>query len=282
MEVIRRISRISACSRALKERGCAIGFVPTMGCLHEGHLSLIRQVKKDCDAVVISIFVNPTQFAPEGEDYKRYPRDIDKDCLLAFNAGVDFIFAPLTGEVYPDGYQTSINVEKLSFPLCGISRPGHFRGVATIVAKLFNIISPDIAYFGAKDAQQALIVKRMVADLNMEVEIKVLPTVRTADGLAVSSRNSYLTKEERKSAVVLYKSLLKARHLINSGERNSKQILKIMEEIVRKEPRVKIDYISLVDGETLRERKEISGKILIALAVWIGDTRLIDNISIEV
>ncbi len=166
--------------------------------------------------------------------------------------------------------------------MCGISRPGHFRGVATIVAKLFNIISPDIAYFGAKDAQQALIVKRMVADLNMEVEIKVLPTVRTADGLAVSSRNSYLTKEERKSAVVLYKSLLKARHLINSGERNSKQILKIMEEIVRKEPRVKIDYISLVDGETLRERKEISGKILIALAVWIGDTRLIDNISIEV
>jgi pantoate--beta-alanine ligase len=253
-----------------------------MGCLHEGHISLIRQARKDCDATIISIFVNPTQFAPEGEDYERYPRDIDRDCLLTFNAGVDFVFTPLADEMYPDGYQTSINVEKLSLPLCGISRPGHFRGVATIVAKLFNIIRPDIAYFGAKDAQQALIVKRMVADLNMEVEIKVLPTVRTADGLAVSSRNNYLTKEERKSATILYKSLLKARHLINSGERNSEQILKIMEEMIRKEPRVKIDYISLVDGETLREKKEITGKILIALAVWIGNTRLIDNISIEV
>lgn len=281
MEVIRRISRASACSRALKERGCAIGFVPTMGCLHEGHLSLIRQAKKDCDAVIISIFVNPAQFAP-GEDYERYPRDIDRDCLLAFRLGVDFIFTPLADEMYPDGYQTSVSVEKLSLPLCGISRPGHFRGVATVVAKLFNIIMPDIAYFGAKDAQQALVIKKMAADLNMGVETKVLPTVRDDDGLAISSRNNYLTKEERDSAVVLYKSLLKARRLIDSGERDSSRVLKMMKEMVAKAPRARIDYVSLVDGETLTEKKEIAGKILIALAVWIGNVRLIDNISIRV
>jgi pantoate--beta-alanine ligase len=252
-----------------------------MGYLHEGHLSLIRQARQDCDAVIISIFVNPTQFAC-GEDYERYPRDVDRDCLLAFGAGVDFIFAPLTDEMYPGGYQTFISVEKLSLPLCGVCRPGHFRGVATIVAKLFNIIRPDISYFGAKDAQQTLVVKKMVADLNMEVEIKVLPTVRTADGLAMSSRNNYLTKEEKVSALVLYKSLLEARRLIDSGEKDSSQVFKMMEEMLRKEPRVKIDYISLVDGETLREKKEIAGEILIALAVWIGNTRLIDNISIKV
>ena len=281
MEIIRRISRASACSRALKERGCAIGFVPTMGYLHEGHLSLIRQAKKDCDTTIISIFVNPTQFAP-GEDYERYPRDIDRDCILAFNAGVDFIFAPPVDEMYPSGYQTYIEVEKLSFPLCGISRPGHFRGVATIVAKLFNIIRPDIAYFGAKDAQQALVIKRMTADLNMGVEINVLPTVRADDGLAISSRNNYLTKKERDSAVVLYKSLLRAQRLIDSGERDSSRILKMMREMITKAPRARIDYVSLVDEETLEEKKEIAGNILIAIAAWIGNVRLIDNISIRV
>lgn len=281
MEIISRISRASACSRALNERGHAIGFVPTMGYLHEGHLSLIRQAKKDCDTTIISIFVNPVQFVP-GEDYEKYPRDIDRDCLLAFNAGVDFVFTPPADEMYPDVYRTYIDVEKLSFPLCGISRPGHFRGVATVVAKLFNIIRPDIAYFGAKDAQQALVIKRMTTDLNMGVEIKVLPTVRDDDGLAISSRNSYLTKEEKDSAVVLYKSLLEARRLIDSGERDSGQILKMMREMITKAPRARIDYVSLVDEETLEEKKEIAGNILIAIAAWIGNVHLIDNISIKV
>lgn len=281
MEVVRRISGISARLGALKRKGCVIGFVPTMGYLHEGHLSLIRQAKKDCDATIISIFVNPAQFSP-AEDYERYPRDMDRDCILAFNAGVDFIFAPPVDEIYSPGYQTYIEVEKISLPLCGASRPGHFRGVATVVAKLFNIIKPDIAYFGAKDAQQALVIKRMATDLNMEVEIKVLPIVRDKDGLAMSSRNNYLTEEERNSALILYKSLLEAERLIKAGERSSSQVLKAIEEMITRTPRTKIDYISLVDGETLEEKKEIAGNILIAIAVWIGSVRLIDNISLSV
>lgn len=267
-------------SKKIRKEGKTISFVPTMGYLHEGHLSLIRQAGKDGDILVLSIFVNPTQFGA-GEDPKRYPRDLERDRKLAGKEGVDILFVPSSKEMYPEGYHTFIEVEKLSEPLCGRSRPGHFRGVATVVAKLFNIINPHIAYFGQKDAQQAVIIKRMVNDLNMEVKIKVLPIVREKDGLALSSRNEYLSPEERRAAPVLYKSLQEARMMLDSGERNGRKIILRMEETIRKENPARIDYISVVDGETLENRERIEGRVLIALAVWIGKTRLIDNLIFE-
>jgi len=267
-------------SQKIREAGKTISFVPTMGYLHQGHLSLIRQAGKDSDVLVVSIFVNPTQFG-RGEDYERYPRDLERDKKLAAEEKVDILFVPSSKEMYPQGYHTFVEVERLSESLCGRFRPGHFRGVATVVAKLFNIVSPHSAYFGQKDAQQALLIRKMVKDLNMGVEVKVLPIIREEDGLALSSRNAYLSPEERRAAPVLYKSLQEARRMLEAGERDSRRVIRQMEEMIKKEKQARIDYISIVDGETLEERERIEGKVLVALAVWMGKTRLIDNIIFE-
>lgn len=280
MEIVKKIPRMQSLSQAVREEGKTISFVPTMGCFHQGHLSLIRQARKDSDVLIVSIFVNPIQFGA-GEDYKRYPRDLERDKKLAEKEGVDILFAPSPQEIYPQGYHTFVEVEGLSESLCGHSRPGHFRGVATVVTKLFNIVSPHIAYFGQKDAQQTLLIKRMVNDLNMFIEVKVLPIVREKDGLALSSRNEYLNPEERQAAPVLYKSLQEAQRGLDSGERDSRKIIQRMEEMIKRIKPAKIDYISIVDGETLESRERIEGKILITLAVWIGKTRLIDNLLFE-
>ncbi len=279
MRVIKKISEAGALAQKIREEGKTIGLVPTMGYLHQGHLSLIREARKDCQQVFISIFVNPTQFGPS-EDYNSYPRDLQRDERLARKEGVDIIFAPSPGEMYPPGFHAFVEVEKLSQPLCGRSRPGHFRGVATVVAKLFNIIRPHIAYFGQKDAQQAIIIKRMAHDLNMDIEIKVLPIVRERDGLALSSRNQYLNEAERRAAPILYKSLQEAKRMIQSGERRSSNIIHRMEEMIKGEKLARIDYLAIVDGEALEERSTVEGKVLIALSVWIGKTKLIDNIQV--
>jgi len=266
--------------RILKKEGKSIGFVPTMGYLHEGHLSLVKTAKKHTDVVVMSIFVNPLQFGQD-EDLDKYPRDFKHDEEMARSAGVDVIFYPSAKDMYPEGYATYVNIDGLSDDLCGKSRPGHFLGVATIVAKLFGIVKPDLAYFGQKDAQQAVIIKKMVEDLNMGIEIKILPTVREPDGLAMSSRNTYLSEAERADAAILYKSLKKAEELIKLGERESKKIIKTMRTMIEARPAAKIDYISIVDTKELTDMNTISGDALIALAVSVGKTRLIDNIIVK-
>jgi pantoate--beta-alanine ligase len=261
--------------------GKKIGFVPTMGALHEGHLSLIKAAKKQTDFVVVSIFVNPAQFGP-GEDLAKYPRPFDADIKACKNSGVDVVFAPSDKEMYPEKNLTWVNVEKLSEPLCGKSRPGHFRGVATVCAKLFNIVQPDIAFFGQKDAQQVVVIQRMIADLNMPLRIVVCPTVREKDGLAASSRNKYLNARGRKDAVLLYAALQEAEILIGMGMRKSSALIKEMKKILKISKRIKIEYISITDAQTLDELDRIKGKVLIALAVKIGSTRLIDNIILDV
>jgi len=265
----------------LREEGKSIGFVPTMGALHEGHFSLMERARRENEILVISIFVNPTQFGP-GEDYRRYPRPFEKDRMLARRAGVDIIFYPSVSEMYDEGYSTYVEVEGLSNKLCGLFRPGHFRGVASVVCKLFNIVKPDAAYFGQKDYQQLRIVKKMVEDLNMEIEIRECSTVREPDGLAMSSRNSYLSPQERKEALSLYRALKYGKDLIGSGKPIPK-VVSEMEKIIRKQLHSKIDYIKIVDPETLGEVKTVTPgrKVLIALAVWIGKTRLIDNILVK-
>lgn len=267
-------------SNKYKLQGKSIGFVPTMGALHEGHLSLIRKARKENDLVVVSIFVNPTQFGPR-EDFKKYPRDLKRDTDLCKKEGVDIIFYPDTAEIYPANYKTYCLVTDLSDVLCGLSRPGHFKGVATVVTKLFNLVQPDIAYFGQKDAQQAIIIKRLVRDLNMSLEIKVMPTVREKVGLALSSRNIYLNEQERKDAIVLSESLALAKGLIKKRLKDADKIIKRMRQFIQKKNTAKIDYISIVDLDNLKPVKKISNKCLIALAVWIGKTRLIDNIVID-
>lgn len=280
MKLVDNISRISTLARMYKKEGRIIGFVPTMGALHEGHLSLIRTAKKHTDVVVVSIFVNPIQFGQD-EDFDKYPRDIKRDEELARTAGADIIFYPPANQMYPAGYSTYVNVEGLADTLCGASRPCHFKGVTTVVAKLFCMVKPDIAYFGQKDAQQAILIKKMVEDLNMGVEIKVLPTIREDDGLAMSSRNAYLSKEERQEAVVLYRSLEKADNMMKHGERESKKIIKAITEMIRESPDAKIDYVSIVDTKNLKNVDRISQEALIAIAVYIGKTRLIDNIIVK-
>lgn len=292
MEVINTIEKIRAIIAKAKSGAKKIGFVPTMGALHEGHFSLIRAAKQQCNFVVVSIFVNPTQFGP-GEDIDKYPRPFEADIEACKNLGVDVVFAPSVEQMYPVRGFTSngmypqknlvwVNVEKLSEPLCGKNRPGHFRGVATICAKLFNIIQPDIAFFGQKDAQQAIIVQRMVADLNIPLKIVVCPTVRQQDGLAMSSRNKYLNAAQRKDAVLLYAALQKAEVFIKAGERKSRELISEVEKILKISRQIKIEYISIVDSRTLDELDEARGKVLIALAVKIGTARLIDNIIAEV
>lgn len=280
MKVYRSIRSLTKKVQEIKRRGRKIGLVPTMGFLHDGHASLIRNARQDTDYVIVSIFVNPTQFGPK-EDFKKYPRDLQKDIEFCEKEGVDIIFIPEAVDMYPKGYATYINVEKIADKLCGLSRTGHFRGVATIVMKLFNITMPDIAYFGQKDAQQVVVIKRMALDLNVDVKIKALPIVREKDGLAMSSRNIYLNQEERMSARSIYESLKSAKELFNEGERDSKTIIKKIKQVITNQPNTKIDYILVVDTEDLRDIKKISKGALIAAAVWVGKTRLIDNIVLN-
>lgn len=277
MRVVDNPAGMFGISKKYKLKGKTIGFVPTMGALHNGHLSLIRKARKENDTVVVSIFVNPSQFGPK-EDFKGYPRTIKKDFSFCRREGVDILFYPQTNSMYPAGFRTYVGVEGLSGVLCGKSRPGHFKGVATVLTKLFNIVQPDIAYFGRKDAQQAIIIKRLTADLNIPLRIKIMPTVRERDGLALSSRNIYLSGKERKDALVLYQSLNLAKRLINSGIKAPHKIIAGMRQIINKKCTAKIDYISIVGPDNLKPLNKITGKCLIALAVWIGKTRLIDNL----
>ena len=281
MKLVDNIQRMSMLSKILKKEGKSIGFVPTMGYLHDGHMSLARAARQHTDVVVISIFVNPAQFGP-GEDLEKYPKDLKRDEEMAGLAGADVLFCPSVSEMYPEGYATYVNVERLTETLCGRSRPAHFKGVATVVAKLFGIIKPDIAYFGQKDAQQAAVIKKMAEDLNMDVEIKVLPIAREKDGLAMSSRNVYLSAEERKDAVCLKEALDKAERAIRSGERDPGMIINVMKELVTSKPSARIDYIEIVDSKNLRPIAPLSGDVLIAMAVFIGNTRLIDNVIVKI
>jgi len=281
MELAKTIDSVRAKVKAARKDGKKIGFVPTMGALHTGHISLIERAVKSCDFVVVSIFVNPTQFGP-GEDLEKYPRDLDSDMEICRKAGADVVFAPSTGEMYSRELLTWVNVEKLTEPLCGRFRPGHFHGVTTVCSKLFNIVMPDVAFFGQKDAQQAIVIKRMVADLNMPLEIVVCPTVREPDGLAVSSRNKYLAEEQRKDAALIYKSLQKSQQLIEIGTKDTQIIITEMRKVLNKSQSIQTEYISIVNAETLEDIDEVSGKILAAVAVRIGSTRLIDNILVDV
>jgi len=281
MEVVETIEKIRTIISKAESAGKKIGFVPTMGALHEGHFSLIRAAKKQCGFVVVSIFVNPAQFGP-GEDIDKYPRPFDADIKACKSLGVDVVFAPLVEQMYPAKNLTWVDVEKLTESLCGKSRPGHFRGVAAVCAKLFNIVQPDIAFFGQKDAQQAVVVQQMVADLNMPLKIVVCPTVREQDGLAMSSRNAYLTAGQRKDAALIYAALQKAEVFIAAGERKSKTLVGEMEKILKISKQIKIEYISIVDARTLDGLDEAKGKILIALAVKLGSARLVDNIIVDI
>ncbi|MHC4606790.1 MAG: pantoate--beta-alanine ligase [Planctomycetota bacterium] len=261
------------------KEGRKVGFVPTMGAFHEGHLSLFRAAKKDTDAVVVSVFVNPIQFTA-GEDYDRYPRRVETDRKLAESENVDVLFLPSVAEIYPKGFDTYIDQEDLPAKLCGPFRPGHFRGVMTIVCKLLNVVRADVTYFGQKDYQQFLITRRMVIDLNLDTDLKMLPIVREDDGLAMSSRNTYLGPKQRKEAACVHRSLKKARELINSGENSAPRVINAMKRIIRSVKGARTEYIAIVNAETLEEVKEIKGKTLIALAVRIGKARLIDNVII--
>ena len=276
MKLITNINEMRQFSSDAKKAGKSIVFVPTMGCLHEGHASLLKKGRKLGDILVMSIFVNPIQFGPK-EDYALYPRDLKKDLALAEINKVDVVFNPVAEEMYPNNFQTAIEVEKLDNHLCGISRPGHFKGVATVVAKLFNIVKPDIALFGEKDYQQLLIIKKMVQDLNMDVTVASMPVVREADGLAMSSRNNYLNKDERRAARCLYTALMKGRELFEKGVKESGMILKEMRSVIDAEPLTVIEYIKVCDIDTLKDLNAIQANALLALAVKIGKTRLIDN-----
>lgn len=280
MKLITSPSEIQSYCRLALAEGKTIGLVPTMGFLHEGHLSLMRPARGENDLLVVSIFVNPTQFGPN-EDYKAYPRDLQRDSEMAAGVGVDVIFSPTAKDMYPGGYDTFINVEHITEKMCGASRPEHFRGVTTVVAKLFNLVQPHKAYFGQKDAQQTVVIRRMAEDLNFGIEIVVLPTIREDDGIAMSSRNKYLKEDERQAALVLIESLRMAEKLIRSGQRNAAEINRRMRDMIEAEPLARIDYIALVNADTLADLDTVKGKTLIALAVFIGKTRLIDNVVLD-
>lgn len=277
MQIARTIAEMKALR---KQSQGTVGFVPTMGYLHEGHLALVRWARAENSVVVVSIFVNPTQFGPS-EDFDRYPRNIPCDLALLEKEGTDVVFMPSAEEMYPEGFSSWVVVEKVTERLEGHSRPGHFRGVATVVNKLFNIVEPTKAYFGQKDAQQVVVIKKMVADLNMNLEIVVAPTLRESDGLAMSSRNVYLNPQERQAATVLFKALSLAKSLREKGEKNAEIIREAMGALIKKEPLAEIDYISIADPQTLEELSTIDGPVLVSLAVRIGKTRLIDNILLE-
>lgn len=277
MRTFQQISALRAYLRGIREEKRTVGFVPTMGALHAGHLSLMQRAKADCDIAVASIFVNPTQFAPT-EDLNSYPRDIQHDLQMAANIGVEALFAPETEEIYPQGFQTWIEVSEITTTLEGERRPTHFRGVATVVAKLLGIVQPNTAYFGQKDYQQFLVIERMVRDLNLPVTVQMIPTMREPDGLAMSSRNAYLTPEERASATVLYRALNFASERVQEGEQNPAQLHRAVTQLIQSEPHATLDYAALVDPDTLQPVNTLAERVtLLALAVRIGKTRLIDN-----
>ncbi|MDR0841954.1 MAG: pantoate--beta-alanine ligase [Acidobacteriota bacterium] len=274
MRVTENISELRTIRRALPG---VFGLVPTMGALHDGHASLVRRARLECDHVGVSIFVNPTQFVP-GEDLAKYPRTIEKDLALLGSLGVDAVWTPTPEIMYPEGYQTWIAVEKVSQPLEGAMRPGHFCGVATVVAKLFHAFNPERAYFGQKDAQQVAVLRRMATDLNFPVDLVVCPIVRESDGLALSSRNAYLDEKERAAAPVLYRALLAAKEKFDAGERDAGVLQEIVRGLIDSEPLAKVQYVSIANPDTLEELREVSAGALLSLAVRIGTTRLIDNI----
>lgn len=278
MDIISKINEARNKINEWKKQGLSIGFVPTMGCLHQGHLSLIEQARQENDKVIVSIFVNPLQFGPN-EDFSRYPRSLDKDLDGCRNFGADLVFTPSLNELLPEKNLVYVDVDLLGNNLCGSSRPGHFRGVCTIVAKLFNILTPDRSYFGQKDAQQLAIITRMVKDLNFNTKIVPCPIIREADGLAMSSRNVYLTKEERKAATIISRSLTAAKSLLEQGERDSLTIKSFIIDSIKTEPLANIDYVEIVDHESLQYVDIIEKPILIAVAVYFGKTRLIDNFT---
>jgi pantoate--beta-alanine ligase len=281
MDVVRRVPAMKEIASAARASGRRIGLVPTMGFLHEGHLRLVRRVRALADLIVVSIFVNPTQFGP-GEDFARYPRDLARDADLLALEGVDVLFAPETDEIYPAGAGTVVEVAGLSEPLEGVSRPGHFRGVATVVTKLFAAVSPHVAAFGQKDAQQTLVVKRLVRDLLLDVEILVVPTARDEDGVALSSRNAYLSPEERKAARAIPQALEAARAAVEAGERAGSEVVRAARAPIEAEPVLRIDYVALVDIEDLQPIERAAGEMLLAIAVFAGSTRLIDNLPLRV
>lgn len=278
MKIIKSVKEMQQFSWEQKKQGKTIGFIPTMGYLHEGHLSLIRKSKEMTDTTITSIYVNPTQFAPN-EDFSKYPRDFERDKSLAENAGCDAIFLPDDNEMYPDGYDTMVVVDSVTKKFEGEKRPGHFNGVATVVTKLFNAVMPNIAFFGQKDYQQTLVIKKLVMDLLFPISIVIVPTFRQSDGLAMSSRNVYLSTYERTRANIIYKTLLKAKESIQNGEKRRKIINAIMINTLRSEPLVRIDYASAADAENLSEPEEfkIGQQIVLMIAIYIGKTRLIDN-----
>ncbi len=282
MEIINRRQRMGSVARKIRrEQDKSIALVPTMGALHEGHLSLVKEARQMCDIVVVSVFVNPTQFGPK-EDYEHYPRDLTRDTALLTDYNVDYIFVPTPEEMYPKGYATYINVEGVSEQLEGVSRPGHFRGVATVVTILLNTIRPDFAFFGQKDAQQTLIVKRLVRDLAFDTEIVVLPTIREDSGLAMSSRNTYLSDEEREAATVIYRSLLKAREAYKAGERSGNKLAETVRKTIESEPRARLEYVNVSNADGVDKLEKLDDHpVLITLAVLIGKTRLIDNMVIN-
>lgn len=281
MQLFETIAGLQSFLREIRREGKSVGLVPTMGALHEGHLSLMRTANVENDIVVVSIFVNPTQFGPL-EDLTAYPRPLEADVHLAASAGVSVVFHPSAGEMYQPGNSTWVEVDgSLTEGLCGRSRPGHFRGVTTVVSRFFNIVQPDRAYFGQKDAQQVQVIKRMTADLCFAIQLRVLPIVREADGLALSSRNAYLSKPERRAALVLHRSLAQARQMVEAGERDTAVITAAVAEFIRREPLALIDYVELVNPDNLKPRQRLEGACLLAIAVRIGKTRLIDNILLE-
>jgi len=280
MKIAETIKAVRDLVGAACEQNKKIGLVPTMGALHIGHISLVERAVKECGFVVVSIYVNPTQFGP-GEDFEKYPRPLEQDLEICKKEGVDVVFNPSTDEMYSAENLTWVDVEKLTEPLCGQLRPGHFRGVTTVCAKLFNIVAPDVAYFGHKDAQQSIVIRRMVADLNMPLEIVVCPTVREADGLAVSSRNKYLTEQQRKDATFIYKSLQKCREMVDSGVTDVDKIIEKMRKILNEPNSMQVEYVSIVGAQTLEQMEKICGKVLAAVAVKIGNARLIDNILMD-
>jgi len=279
MEIINRRKRMISVARKLRrEENRTIGFVPTMGALHEGHLSLIHEARAMCDVVVVSVFVNPAQFGP-AEDFNSYPRDLTRDAGLLAEYNVDYVFAPPVEEIYPPGFSTYVTIEGVSDDLEGASRPGHFRGVTTVVAIMLNVVKPDFAFFGQKDAQQSVLIKRMVRDLAFNTEIVVLPIVREESGLAMSSRNAYLNDEQRRAAAVLHRSLSQARAAYEEGERSATRLTELVSSAIEREPLVRIDYVSVNDAETLARSDKLDDRpAVISLAVFIGKTRLIDNL----
>ena len=279
MRTYTTIDEMRAASRDLRDVGKRLGLVPTMGALHEGHLSLVRAARAACDVVAASIFVNPTQFGP-AEDLAKYPRSFERDCELLEREGVELLFAPSVEEMYPAGAVSWVTVEGLSDKLDGRSRPGHFRGVTTVVAKVFHIVEPDAAFFGQKDAAQVAVIRCMVRDLNLAVEIVVCPIVREADGLAMSSRNGYLNAEQRKQALVLHRSLLRVQELVAAGERDAGRLVAAGREEFSRENSVRLDYFEIVNPDTLDPVEDVSGGALVAVAAYVGNTRLIDNLVI--